>query len=130
MMKQGGGSIINISSVVGAMGCSDRAAYTASKGGLIGLTRNMAVDYAPYNIRVNALCPGFVETELTRIYLNKLREQEPQKLERLIGHHPLGRLGNPKDVAYAALFLASDESSWITGLDMCVDGGFVHCKKI
>ena len=130
MIKTGGGSIINISSVVGAIGCSDRAAYTASKGGLISLTRNMAVDYAPYNIRVNALCPGFVETELTRIYFDRLRERDPQKLERLVGHHPLGRLGKPADVAHAALFLASDEAAWITGLDMGVDGGFIHCKKI
>ncbi len=130
MIQQGGGSVINIASVVGAIGCSDRAAYTASKGGLIGLTRNMAVDYAPYNIRVNALCPGFVETELTRIYFDKLREQDPQKLERLVGHHPLGRLGKPADVAHAALFLASDEAAWITGLDMGVDGGFIHGKKI
>ena len=130
MMKQRAGSIINISSIVGAMGCSDRAAYAASKGGIIGLGRSMAVDYAPYGIRVNTLNPGFVETELTRIYFNKLREQDPQKLERIIGHHPLGRLGKPEDVAYAALFLASDESPWITGLDMGVDGGFLHCKKI
>jgi NAD(P)-dependent dehydrogenase (short-subunit alcohol dehydrogenase family) len=130
MMKQNGGSIIHISSIVGAMGCSDRAAYAASKGGMIGLGRSMAVDYAPYGIRVNTLNPGFVETELTRIYFDKLREQDPQKLDRIIGHHPLGRLGKPEDVAYAALFLASDESPWITGLDMGVDGGFLHCKRI
>jgi NAD(P)-dependent dehydrogenase (short-subunit alcohol dehydrogenase family) len=90
----------------------------------------MAVDYAPYGIRVNTLNPGFVETELTRIYFGKLREQDPEKLERIIGHHPLGRLGRPEDVAYAALFLASDESPWVTGLDLGVDGGFLHCKTI
>ena len=130
MIERGGGSIINVASVVGAIGCSDRAAYAASKGGMIALTRNMAVDYAPYGIRVNTLNPGFIETELTRIYFDKLREQDPQKMARLIDQHPLGRLGRPEDVAYAALFLASDESSWITGLDIGVDGGFLHCKRI
>jgi len=130
MMKQKGGSIIHIASIVGAMGCSDRAAYAASKGGLIGLGRSMAVDYASYGIRVNTLNPGFIETELTRVYFDKLREQDPKKMERIIDHHPLGRLGRPEDVAYAALFLASDESPWITGLDMGVDGGFLHCKRI
>jgi NAD(P)-dependent dehydrogenase (short-subunit alcohol dehydrogenase family) len=130
MMRQKGGSIIHIASIIGAMGCSDRAPYAASKGGLIGLGRSMAVDYAPYGIRVNTLNPGFIETELTRIYFDKLREQDPKKMERIIDHHPLGRLGRPEDVAYAALFLASDESPWITGLDIGVDGGFLHCKRI
>ncbi len=130
MMKQASGSIIHVASVVGGIGCSDRAAYSASKGGMIALTRNMAVDYAPYGIRVNTLSPGFVETDLTRIYFNKMRESDPQKLERILSHHPLGRLGRPEDEAYAALFLASDESSWVTGLDMAVDGGFLHCKRI
>ena len=130
MIKQGGGSIIHVASVVGGMGCSDRAAYSASKGGMIALARNMAVDYARYNIRVNSLSPGFVETDLTRIYFNKMRETDPKKLERIIGHHPMGRLGRPEDEAYAALFLASDESPWVTGLDLAVDGGFLHCKTI
>jgi NAD(P)-dependent dehydrogenase (short-subunit alcohol dehydrogenase family) len=130
MMKQKGGSIINIASIIGAMGCSDRAAYAASKGGLSGLGRSMAADYASYGIRVNTLNPGFIETDLTRIYFDKLRAQDPGKMERLIGHHPLGRLGKPEDVAYASLFLASDESSWMTGLDIGVDGGFLHCKQI
>jgi NAD(P)-dependent dehydrogenase (short-subunit alcohol dehydrogenase family) len=130
MMRQHGGAIINIASIVGAMGVSDRASYAASKGGLIGLGRSMAVDYAPYGIRVNTLNPGFVETELTRIYFDKLREQDPKKMDRLIEHHPLGRLGRPEDVAHAALFLAADESSWMTGLDIGVDGGFLHGKRI
>ncbi len=130
MMKQRCGSIINIASIVGAMGCSDRAPYAASKGGLIGLGRSMAVDYASYGIRVNTLNPGFVETELTRIYFDKMRAQDPEKLDRLINQHPMGRLGKPEDVACAALFLASDESSWITGVDMGVDGGFLHGKRI
>jgi NAD(P)-dependent dehydrogenase (short-subunit alcohol dehydrogenase family) len=130
MIKQGGGSIIHVASVVGGMGCSDRAAYSASKGGMIALARNMAVDYARYGIRVNSLSPGFVETDLTRIYFNKMRESDPKKLERIVGHHPMGRLGRPEDEACAALFLASDESVWVTGIDMAVDGGFLHCKQI
>jgi NAD(P)-dependent dehydrogenase (short-subunit alcohol dehydrogenase family) len=130
MMRQQGGTIINIASIVGAMGVSDRAAYAASKNGLIGLGRSMAVDYAAHGIRVNTLNPGFIETDLTRIYFDKLREQDPKKMDRLIEHHPLGRLGRPEDVAHAALFLASDESAWMTGLDIGVDGGFLHGKRI
>ena len=71
-----------------------------------------------------------IETELTRIYFEKLREQDPKKMDRLIDHHPLGRLGRPEDVAHAALFFASDESAWITGVDIGVDGGFLHGKRI
>lgn len=130
MMRQRGGAIINIASIVGAMGCSDRAPYAASKSGLIGLGRSMAVDYAPYGIRVNTLNPGFVETELTRRYFDAMREQEPAKLARLIDQHPMGHLGKPADVAYAALFLATDEAAWITGVDLGVDGGFLHGKKL
>jgi len=130
MMRQGGGCIIHVASIVGAMGCSDRAAYAASKGGLIGLGRSMAVDYAPYGIRVNTLNPGFIETDLTKAYFQRLRQEDPQKMERIIGHHLLGRLGRPADVAYAALFLASDDSSWIMGVDLGVDGGFLYGKRI
>jgi NAD(P)-dependent dehydrogenase (short-subunit alcohol dehydrogenase family) len=130
MMRQGGGCIIHVASIVGAMGCSDRAAYAASKGGLIGLGRSMAVDYAPYGIRVNTLNPGFIETDLTKAYFQRLRQEDPQKMERIIGHHLLGRLGRPEDVAYAALFLASDDSSWIMGVDLGVDGGFLYGKRI
>ncbi len=122
MIKQGtGGSIINNSSVLGIVSLPGCSAYSASKSGLIGLTKALALDGAPYKIRVNCLCPGFVLTRLTEQYVDK---KDPQKYLETIGKlHPIGRIGTPEDVAYAALFLASDESSFITGAIIPVDGG-------
>jgi dihydroanticapsin dehydrogenase len=114
-----GGSIIHLSSAVGIVGVRDRAAYSASKGAIISLTRNMALDYAARGIRVNCICPGFVRTPLIDRLL-----QDPERTERLARMHPLGRLGEPEDVANAIVFLASPESSWITGHALVVDGGF------
>lgn len=114
-----GGSIIHMSSVVGITGVRNRAAYSASKGGLVALMRNMAVDYASRGIRVNCICPGFVRTPFTAALF-----ADEERRNRLTGLHPLGRLGEPEDIARAALFLASDESSWITGHALVVDGGF------
>jgi NAD(P)-dependent dehydrogenase (short-subunit alcohol dehydrogenase family) len=114
-----GGSIIHVSSVTGIFGVRSRAAYSASKGALVALTRTMAIDLAPRNIRVNCVCPGFVRTPLIKALL-----ADPPRVERLLTMHPLGRLGEPEDVAMAALFLASDESKWITGISLPVDGGF------
>jgi NAD(P)-dependent dehydrogenase (short-subunit alcohol dehydrogenase family) len=89
----------------------------------------MAVDYAPCGIRVNSLCPGFVETELTHDYF-EARRKDPAAWQHIIGLHALDRIGRPSDVAYAALFLASDEAPWITGLNLPVDGGFTSVKRI
>lgn len=114
-----GGSIIHLSSVVGVTGVRNRAVYSATKGAIIALTRNMALDYAQYGIRVNCLCPGFTRTNLTRGLF-----ADPERLAKLTALHPLGRLGEPEDVAQAVVFLASDESSWITGQAIAVDGGF------
>jgi NAD(P)-dependent dehydrogenase (short-subunit alcohol dehydrogenase family) len=114
-----GGSIIHLSSAVGLVGVRDRAAYTASKGAIISLTRNMALDYAARGIRVNCICPGFVRTPLLDVLL-----QDPERADRLTRMHPLGRLGEPDDIANAIVFLASSESSWITGHSLVVDGGF------
>jgi NAD(P)-dependent dehydrogenase (short-subunit alcohol dehydrogenase family) len=114
-----GGSIIHMSSVVGITGTRNRAVYSASKGGLVALTRNMAMDYAGKGIRVNCICPGFVRTPFTAKLFSD--EDRRNKLQAL---HPLGRLGEPDDVANAVLFLASDEASWITGIALPVDGGF------
>jgi NAD(P)-dependent dehydrogenase (short-subunit alcohol dehydrogenase family) len=114
-----GGSIIHVSSVTGVIGVRCRAAYSAAKGALTALTRNMAIDYADRNIRVNCVCPGFVSTPL----IQKLID-DPERHSRLIKMHPLGRLGEPEDVARAVLFLASDDSAWITGISLLVDGGF------
>jgi meso-butanediol dehydrogenase / (S,S)-butanediol dehydrogenase / diacetyl reductase len=119
-----GGSIIHVSSVTGIMGVRSRAAYSASKGALVALTRNMAIDLAGRNIRVNCVCPGFVRTPMT-----KALRDDTVRHDRLVSMHPLGRLGEPEDVAMAVLFLASDESRWITGISLPVDGGFSAGKS-
>jgi NAD(P)-dependent dehydrogenase (short-subunit alcohol dehydrogenase family) len=118
-VAQQGGSIIHMASIVGITGVRNRAAYAASKGGLVALTRNMAMDYAEQRVRVNCICPGFVRTPFTAAWL-----AEPGRDARLTSLHPLGRLGEPEDIAKAVLFLASDDSSWITGQVIAVDGGF------
>jgi NAD(P)-dependent dehydrogenase (short-subunit alcohol dehydrogenase family) len=114
-----GGSIIHLSSAVGIVGVRDRAAYTASKGAIIALTRNMALDYAARGIRVNCICPGFVRTPLLDALL-----RDPERAQRLTAMHPLGRIGEPEDISHAIVFLASPESSWVTGHALVVDGGF------
>ena len=118
-MVNRGGSIINMSSVTGIVGVRNRSAYSASKGAIVALTRNMALDYARFQIRVNCLCPGFTRTPLIKGLL-----VDPERERRLVAMHPLGRLGTPEDIANAIVFLASDLSSWITGQAVAVDGGF------
>jgi NAD(P)-dependent dehydrogenase (short-subunit alcohol dehydrogenase family) len=119
LRRAGGGSIINTASFVALMGAATpQIAYTASKGAVLALTRELAVIHARENIRVNALCPGPLRTELLMSYLNT----EEKKQRRLV-HIPIGRFGEAKEIAQAALFLASDESSYITGADFLVDGG-------
>lgn len=121
MKEQGGGVIVNISSIAGrAAGLRDRSAYVASKMGLIGFTHECAREFASYNIRVNAICPGVIETEMTA----HLRENEAQ-MKRWLEDIPLGRLGNVADVTGLALFLCSDEAKYITGQAFNVDGGKV-----
>ncbi len=124
MRKAGGGSIINIASVLGINGARNRASYAASKGAVVLLTKCMAIDHGPENIRVNALCPSFVETELTAAVIRQAPDPEAVRRER-ISIHPLGRLGKPEDVAGLAVYLASDESSWVTGAVLPVDGGYL-----
>jgi NAD(P)-dependent dehydrogenase (short-subunit alcohol dehydrogenase family) len=112
------GSLINIASIMAHRGLRQLAAYSATKGAITALTRGLAVEYAPYNIRVNALCPGFVETALTARAL-----KNPGIQKALIDSTPLRRFGLPEEIAKAALFLASDEASYITGAELAVDGG-------
>ena len=114
-----GGSIVHTSSATGIVGVRNRAAYSATKGAIVALTRNMALDYARYRIRVNCVCPGFTRTPLLDALL-----KDPDKAARLVKLHPLGRLGTPEDIASAVLFLASEQASWITGQALAVDGGF------
>lgn len=124
MRKAGGGSIINVASVLGINGTRNRAAYAPSKGAVVLLTKCMAVDHGHENIRVNAICPSFVETDLTAAIMNKVPDPDAVRRER-IGVHPLGRLGQPQDMAGLAVYLASDESSWVTGAVFPVDGGYL-----
>jgi NAD(P)-dependent dehydrogenase (short-subunit alcohol dehydrogenase family) len=123
MIGAGGGAIVNLSSITGVVGLPVRPAYSASKGGVAMLTRQMAVDFGPHGVRVNALAPSFVITSINRALFDRL-QAEGAPWERLLAEHPLGRLGEPSDVASAALFLASDEARWITGVVLPVDGGY------
>lgn len=124
MRKSGGGSIINIASVLGINGARNRASYAPSKGAVILLTKCMAIDHGHENIRVNAICPSFVETDLTAEVMRKAADPDAVRRER-ISVHPAGRLGQPKDIAGMAVYLASDESAWVTGAALPVDGGYL-----
>jgi NAD(P)-dependent dehydrogenase (short-subunit alcohol dehydrogenase family) len=124
MRKAGGGSIINIASVLGINGARNRASYAPSKGAVILLTKCMAIDHGPERIRVNAICPSFVETELTADVLRKSPDPDAVRRERT-SVHPIGRLGQPEDMGGLAVYLASDESSWVTGAALPVDGGYL-----
>ena len=124
MERRGGGSIINLSSVMGLVGYArgvgaGLSPYNPSKGGVLQLTRNLAVELAPRGIRVNCINPGFVDTPFTE----KLTS-DPEVLSALIDLHPIGRLARPEEIASCALFLASDESTFVTGAPLIVDGGY------
>ena len=112
--EQGSGNIINTASMYGWIGAAGNAAYNAAKGGVINLTRSLGIEYAAENIRVNALCPGFIDTPIIPVEMK----------EALIGITPIGRLGTSEEMAKAALFLASDDSSFMTANTLTVDGGF------
>ena len=119
MLASGGGSIVNVSSFVALMGAaSAQMAYTASKGGVLALTRELAVEYARRGIRANSICPGPIETPLLAELL-----ADPDRRQRRLVHIPIGRFGRPEEIARAALFLASDEASFVTGSALVVDGG-------
>jgi NAD(P)-dependent dehydrogenase (short-subunit alcohol dehydrogenase family) len=117
MVPRRSGAIVNIASIQGIVGARTSAAYTSTKHAVIGLTRSVAYDYAPQNIRANAICPGPIETRVAA-------EPGGELHQRQISKTPMGRIGRPREVAYAALFLASDEASYITGAVLPVDGGW------
>lgn len=119
LQRAGGGSVVNTASFVAFVGAATpQIAYTASKGGVLAMTRELAVIHARQNIRVNALCPGPLHTELLMKFLNT-----EEKRQRRLVHIPMGRFGEAKEMAQAALFLASDDSSYLTGSEFLVDGG-------
>jgi NAD(P)-dependent dehydrogenase (short-subunit alcohol dehydrogenase family) len=122
MRRAGGGSIINIGSILGLVAMKSRAAYCASKGGVTMLTKAMALDHAHENIRVNCICPSLVETEMVKSLFPDTPEGRAIRDARLAGI-PLGRMGKPADVAELAVYLASEESSWLTGVAIPLDGG-------
>jgi NAD(P)-dependent dehydrogenase (short-subunit alcohol dehydrogenase family) len=119
MRATGGGSIINIGSVLSLLGARNRVAYSASKGAVMAMTKAMALDHAAENIRVNCIAPGIVATEM----VEKFNTDEAARRQRE-AMHPMGRFGQPEEVASAAVFLASDESGWTTGSVITVDGGY------
>jgi 3-oxoacyl-[acyl-carrier protein] reductase len=118
MLKQRGGRIINMSSVSGVNGNPGQANYASSKAGLIGLTKSAAKEFGPRGVTVNAIAPGFINTPMTQ----KLSEKQ---IESSLAQVPLGRMGEPEDIAHLAAFLASDKASYITGQVICVDGGII-----
>ena len=126
MVARGSGSIVNLASVEGIEGGQSQTAYNASKGGVVLLTRSMAVDYGPNNVRVNCLCPGMIQTPMTApLQDGGLRPV----LEWFEAQHLLGRCGQPEEVAAAALFLASDDASFVTGHALAVDGGYLAGRR-
>jgi NAD(P)-dependent dehydrogenase (short-subunit alcohol dehydrogenase family) len=122
MVEQRSGSIVNIASIEGIEGTEGGSAYNASKGGVVLLTKNMAIDYGRIGIRVNCICPGFIDTPMLRSVMEF--EAMAQVRERVRHEHKLGRFGRPDEIASAALFLASDDASFVTGHALVVDGGF------
>jgi NAD(P)-dependent dehydrogenase (short-subunit alcohol dehydrogenase family) len=127
MVKQGSGSVVHLASVEGLEGMSGSLPYNASKGGVVLMTKNMAIDYAPHGIRVNCLCPGLIDTPLTApLSLGPLK----QIRDTMQSWHALDRLGRPEEVAACALFLASDDASFVTGHALVVDGGWMAGRRI
>jgi len=120
MSANGGGSIVNTASIAGLVGFPGSAAYVASKHAVVGLTKAAALDYAKQGVRVNALCPGVIDTDMIR----RATEQSPQLLAQVEAAHPMGRIGRPEEVADYAVWLCSDEASFVTGQAIAVDGGY------
>jgi NAD(P)-dependent dehydrogenase (short-subunit alcohol dehydrogenase family) len=130
MLKQGGGSIVNTASVAGLRGTAWMSTYSASKGGVVLLTKSLAQEWGTQNVRVNAVCPGVIRTPMAERAIERgelLFGSDPEEAWRRIGQaHAMGRVGEADEVAQAVLFLASDEASFITGAALPVDGGFLQ----
>jgi NAD(P)-dependent dehydrogenase (short-subunit alcohol dehydrogenase family) len=124
MLAAGSGSVINVGSVAGLVGYAHDAAYCASKGAVLALTRQMAIDYSARGVRTNCICPGFVETEMMRVFLDSHDDPAATEAE-IVRLHPIGRVAQPSEVAAVAAFLASDDASFVTGAAIPVDGGLL-----
>ncbi|MFO7697863.1 MAG: SDR family oxidoreductase [Anaerolineae bacterium] len=121
MLRQGGGAIVNTSSVAGVIGYPNISAYTASKHGVLGLTKTAALEYAKNNIRVNAVCPGVIRTAM----IERFTDNDPQVEKQMAESAPVGRMGTPEEIADAVVWLCSDEASFVTGHPLVIDGGRV-----
>ncbi|MBE0477236.1 MAG: SDR family oxidoreductase [Coriobacteriia bacterium] len=121
MLKTGGGTIVNTASVAGLVGFASTPAYTASKHGVVGLTKSIALDYGTQNIRCNAVCPGVIHTPM----IDRFTGGSPEGMEAMAALHAVKRLGKPSEIADAVVYLCSDEASFVTGIAMPVDGGLV-----
>ena len=121
MLKQGSGAIVNTASGAGLIGVSGMSAYVASKHGVIGLTKTAALEYAKSGIRVNAVCPGLIQTPM----VERITAEQPQLGEALVAAEPVGRTGKPEEIAESVVWLSSDAASFVTAHSMSVDGGFV-----
>ncbi|MEJ2170442.1 MAG: SDR family oxidoreductase [Desulfobacterales bacterium] len=125
MQEQAKGNIINLSSTAGLRASLISPCYSATKGAIISLTKSLALAYARYGIRINCICPGTIETPMADSFFNQEKDERKRKhlIEKFIARHPLGRFGTPEDVANGALYLALDVSSFITGINLVIDGG-------
>lgn len=124
MVAHGGGAVVNMASVAGIVGVGRRFAYGASKGAVIAMTKSMAVDLVERGVRVNCICPGTIETPFVEGYLDRFHKDNKEETRAgLHARQPMGRMGRPDEIAYAALYLASDQSQFATGSELVVDGG-------
>ena len=121
LLETGGGAIVNTSSAAGLLGAPRMPAYVASKHGVVGLTRTAALEYAKSGVRVNAVCPGVIDTSM----VGRLKERRPRMFEKIVRGEPIGRIGRPEEIAETAVWLCSDAASFVTGHAMSVDGGIV-----
>jgi NAD(P)-dependent dehydrogenase (short-subunit alcohol dehydrogenase family) len=119
ILKQGGGAIVNTSSGAGVIGIKGSPAYTAAKHGLLGLTKAAALDYAPQNIRINSVCPGYIETPM----MDRFTGGTPEGRAKVVGEEPIGRMGKPEEIAAAVIWLCSDAAAFMIGHAMVIDGG-------
>src|SRR3972149_3167898 len=124
MIKKGGGPIINNSSVAGFIGCPNTVAYCTSKGAVMQFTRCLALDHVKEGIRVNTICPGFIRTKMNEDFIGNPPDAQKQLDEMAAQIIPMGKRGEPIDIAYGVLYLASDESKYVTGTDLVIDGGW------